>query len=82
MFQCSCSLSATKEPSLARTLLGAQTFDEEWKNELGFKAQTLTNGEEPMRRCQLSTDVCSNSNSGVEIRWYEEMRGVGTSQVS
>ena len=60
-------LSVTKEPSPARTLLGAQIVDEEWKNELGFKAQTLTNGEESMRQCQLSTDVCGNSNSGVEV---------------
>ena len=39
-------LSATKEPSPTRTLLGAQTFDEEWKNELGFKTQTLTDRKE------------------------------------
>ena len=66
-------LSATKEASPARTILGAQTFDEEWKNELGFKAQTLSNGEKLVRRCQLLTDVCGSSSSGVEVRWYEEM---------
>jgi len=58
-------LSATKEPSPARTLLGAHTFDEEWKNELSFIAETLTDREEPVRWCQLSTDVCGSSSSGV-----------------
>ena len=43
------------------------------------KAQTLTDEKEPMRRCKLLTDVCGSSSSGVEVRWYEEMRGFGPS---